>query len=133
MAVTATVLTGLLIWHASVVIYRDSFPSDAPPSAMALSSDPDCASGIARHHDAYTALWRSRESHDSDAPVPADLDRSLAALRAVCEREGEPAADAWRHLERWRYRAEAQTSQWRESLDDDARGALAYHPPGTSR
>lgn len=120
-AVTTTILTSLLIWHAAGAIYRDSFTEVAPSP-----EDTRCADSIRGLHTAYGAAWAART--DTTA-----LDRRLEGLRGLCAREGPDAAAAWRHLERWRYRAESHAEFGRELLDEDARLALAYQSPGTSR
>lgn len=123
-AVTTTVLTGLLIWYSANTIYRDSFATHPPDPR-----DVRCAEGMRDLHQQYRAAWALP---DAPADLPS-LDRRLAGLRGLCEREGEAAADAWRRLERWRYRAGGHDAFGRELLDDDARAALAYQSPGTSR
>ncbi|MFO0653095.1 MAG: hypothetical protein U0326_43150 [Polyangiales bacterium] len=119
---TTTVLTGMLIWHASSAIYRDSFTTVAP-----APEDTRCADSIRVLHAAYSTRWEQRRDDT------ASLDRRLEGLRGLCEREGPEAAVAWRHFERWRYRAEGHAAFARELLDEDARIALAYQSPGTSR
>lgn len=126
-AVVLTMLTGGFVGRVGVVVYQDTFP--LPPTD---SRDVDCATGLRRHHDGYRALWELRRE-GRPSPAPEALDRSLRALRGVCEREGPDAVGAWRSLERWRHRAEAMALVWRETLDDDARAALAYQTSGTPR
>jgi hypothetical protein len=121
-AVTATTLTLALIVHASRVIYADSFVTPAPDER-----DRTCALGIRRLHTMYeqrlASAERSIELHD--------LDRSLQGLRVRCEAEGPAGAVAWAAIERWRYRAETQRDLTRETLEADARRALAYQSSGT--
>ena len=126
-AVVLTLLTGAFVGRVGVVVYQDTFPLP-PPDARGV----DCATGLRRHHEGYRAVWELRREGRS-APAPDGLDRSLRTLRGVCEREGPDALGAWRSLERWRHRAEAMALVWRETLDDDARAALAYQPPGMPR
>ncbi len=122
-AVTTTALTGLLIWYAAGAIYRDSFATPPPDPR-----DASCAQGIRRLHAAYLARWAA----DGGAADPS-LDRALEGLRGLCASEGDAGARAWSHFERWRYRAEGHAAFGRELLDDDARVALAYQSPGSSR
>lgn len=122
-AVTMTFLTGLLIWYSSSAIYRDSFATAAPDPR-----DATCAAGIRRLHDDYASRL-----HDGAGLSNADADRSLLGLRGVCEREGEAGATAYRHFERWRYRAEGAARFERDTLDEDAHAALAYQSPGSHR
>ncbi len=122
-AVTTTILTGLLIWHASSAIYRDTFTRHEP-----APGDTRCGDAIRSLHSDYTARWAVR-----DEPGARALDRRLEGVRGLCEREGPAAEAAWSHFERWRYRAENHAAFGRELLDEDARIALAYQSPGTSR
>lgn len=121
--VTTTILTGMLIWHAAGAIYRDSFARYEPDPG-----DTRCGEGIRSIHTAYSARWAARDESGARS-----LDRRLEGLRGLCEREGPAATAAWEHLERWRYRSENHAAFGRELLDEDARIALAYQSPGTSR
>lgn len=121
-AVTATFLTGLLIWHAGVVVYRDSYAMGTPSPL-----DVNCSTGIRRLHAELSAVWEARRTQrDPDLPVSPATDQNLKALRALCEREGEAATTAYEHFERWRYRADGQTHLWNDVLAEDARRALDY-------
>jgi hypothetical protein len=109
--VTATFLTGLLVWHAGVVVYRDSYAMGTPSPL-----DVNCSTGIRRLHAELSAVWEARRTQrDPDLPVSP-----------VCEREGEAATTAYEHFERWRYRADGQTHLWNDVLAEDARRALDY-------
>lgn len=126
-AVLLTALIGGFVGNAGRVVYGDTYAS--PP---ADPRDTDCSTGLRRLHDAYALAWAARRER-ADAPLDPSLDPSLTALRHLCAREGEAAAAAHHHLERWRYRAEGVALLWRESLDDDARAALAYQSPESHR
>ncbi len=123
-AATTTVLTSLLIAYSSTAIYRDTFRDVAPDP-----QDTACDMGLRALHGRYAEALQTSEA----PPDLTSLDRRLEGLRGVCEREGEGGHDAWRRLERWRYRADAHRAFGRSLLDDDARAALAYQSPGSSR
>jgi hypothetical protein len=125
--VLLTVLIGGFVGNAGRVVYHDTFallPSDP--------RDTTCTAGIRRLHDAYERAWAARRI-DATARLDPSLDRALVALRVRCVREGEAASVAYRHFERWRYRAEGMALLWYETLADDARTALAYQSPESLR
>ncbi len=126
-AATATVITSAFVAHAALAVYHGTFTVDAPaPSGVT------CGEGIRRLHDGYARVWEARREGRA-APFTEGLDRELRGLRGVCEAEGARGAEAWRHLERWRYRAESMAHLWRDTLDADAQRALAHPLSGTSR
>lgn len=118
---------GGFVGNAGRVVYADTFSARSPDPR-----DTDCAVGLHRLHGAYERAWAERRERAAGLTDPA-LDSALTALRAVCAREGEGGAEAHRHLERWRYRAESMALLWHETLDDDVRAALAYQSPESHR
>ncbi len=118
-AATMTVLTGLFIWFGGSTLQRAVY-GWRPPNPV----DHDCRGGIRRLHGAYEEAWTQARAGGDDASTLAQLDADLHGLRGLCAREGDGSAEAFEHLERWRYRAEDQVRLWRESVGDEAGRAL---------
>ena len=114
MAVVAVSLVLALILRDGMVIHDAVFTT--PDVAL---PDRDCDEGLRRLRGAYEPHWAAVREGRSAAAALGSLDLELRALRARCAREGEGPLARFTRLERWRYRAENQSTLWHDTLSQD--------------